>query len=388
MKKISYCIVCHTEILKNNIDNAGPAHSIVFYLENKANPYLFIRHSIYAEGITFVTYFDGANKKEEIIRYGKSFGEMGARFQEGLITFKLIYKYFKKSSLVYIGVDPLNALWGLIQKKINKVKIFIVFNPDYTKKRYGNLLLNKFYYFLDSLTSHRADMLLAVSMRILDVRKNDGIEAEKLFWLPNSPAISRTKKLVLKNGNPLNLIVVSARKSVDEFFMLLDTMELLVKDFPEIKLTFVCLPLMEKKLKVIVKKRELQRSIRFAGSMSHDNLFRVIAKHGVGLAFYVNSYSGEYYMDSMKARDYLALGLPVIISGDNGTADDIVKNNAGVHINANEAELAAAIRKIIQNKKLYSKLRANALELASKRDNEKILNEVFKKINTEYNNNV
>ncbi len=384
MKKINYCVVSHTAIGKNKTDNPGPGHSLAYHLEREKQPYLFIRHSIYNEGITFITFFDGINRIEKIIEHKPYFGELGIRLLEGWITFTAVFMFFKKSEIVYIGEDPLNAFWGLILKKMNKVRIFITFNPDYTKTRYPNYLLNIFYHFLDKLTNKNSDIILAVSKRILDIRRRDGIPSEKLVWIPNSPAISRTKKLVLKSGNPNKLIVVSARKSVSEFIMLLNAMEILIKDIPRIRLTFVCLPLMEKKIKALVKKKKLQKNILFLGSMSHDELFKIIASHGIGLAFYVNSYSGEYYMDSMKARDYLALGLPVIISGDNGTADDIVESHAGINIKANEKELISAIKKIVENKKLYLELRANALELASERDIEKILNKTFERISIEY----
>ncbi len=384
MKKINYCVVCHTAIGKNKTDNPGPGHALIYYLEKEKQPYLFIRHSIYAEGITFMTYSDGVNKTDKIIEHKIYFGEIGARIFEGWITFRLILKYYRKSKIVYIGEDPLNAFWGLVLKKIYKAKMFITFNPDYTKTRYGNLLLNNFYHFLDRLTNRNSDLILAVSRRILDIRRSDGIPSEKLIWVPNSPAISRTKKLVSNSGDPHKLIVVSARRTISEFTMLLNSIEVLSKEIPQIKLTFVCLPLMEKKLKALVKKKKLQKNIFFLSSMSHDELFKAIASHGVGIAFYINSYSGEYYMDSMKARDYLALGLPVIISGDNGTAEDIVENNAGIHIKANEKELIAAIKKISGNKRLYSELRANALALATKRDNEQILKKIFEKISIEY----
>ena len=392
MKKISYCIVSHTVISKNNIDNAGPAHTISYYLEKQQQPFLFIRHSIYLEGVTLVTYFDGISKKEEVIPYKVIFGEIGARIWEGWLTFKLISRFLDKDQPVYIGVDPLNTVWGLLLKKLRRVKMLIAFSPDYTKSRYSNAFLNMLYHFLDKLTVRNADLVLAVSNRILDIRRSDGISDNKLIWLPNSPSIARTRHLVSKVVNPFKLIVVSTRKSVDEFTMLLNAIGNLSKEFPGIKLTFVCLPIMEKELKALVKKRRLDHNITFLGAMSHDKLFRTIADYGIGIAFYINSYPGEYYIDSMKARDYLALGLPVIISGDNGTAEDIEKNKAGLHINANEKELVKAIRELIVNKQLYSEFRVNALKLAKVRDSERVLDELFNKININssiyYKNNI
>lgn len=377
MKKISYCIVTHIVINNNKSEISGPAHTISYYLERNRQPFIFIRHSIYSEGETFVTYFDGKNKHDETFIRSKLFGEAGKRLWEGWITLKLLTGYSNIKSCTYIGVDPLNALWGLILKLLGKIKVIVVFTVDYAQTRYENTLYNTIYHFLDKLTSSHSDLLLSVSNRILQLRRNQGIPESKLIWLPNSPTASRTKRYISKIVNPYNLIVVSTELSVQTFIIVLNVVKSLSKSFPGVKLSIICLPIVEEKLKVVVKKLGLQSHVAFLGTMSHDELFETIANHGIGIAFYANNSLWEYYIDSMKTRDYLALGLPVIISGDNGTAEDIEKNNAGIRIKENEYDLEQAVELLITNRKLYNTLRTNALKLARKRDSEKILQKLF-----------
>lgn len=380
MKKINYCIVTHIVINKSNSEISGPAHTIAYFLEKRQQPFIFIRHSIYSEGATLVTYFDGKSKRDEIFKRKKLLGELGKRLWEGWITLKLLFRFSDKKSYIYIGVDPLNALWGLLLKQFGKIKILIVFTVDYAKERYENTLHNKIYHFLDRLSSSNSDLTLAVSNRILDLRRRQGIPEDKLIWLPNSPTSSRTKHLISKTANPYNLILVSTELSVETFITLLNVVKKLSESFSRVKLTIICLPVVEEKLKVTVEKLGLFSHVVFLGTMSHDKLFETIANNGIGIAFYANNNPWEYYIDSMKTRDYLALGLPVIISGDNGTAEDIEKNNAGIRIEVSKKELEQAIRVLFIDKKLYSRLRVNALVLAHKRDSEKILNKLFNRI--------
>lgn len=380
MKKISYCIVTHIVINNNKSEISGPAHTIAYYLEKKQQRFIFIRHSIYSEGETLVTYFDGKNKNSETFRRGKLFGEVGKRLWEGWITLKVLSGSSNIKPDIYIGVDPLNALWGVFLKQLGKIEVLVVFTVDYAHARFKNELYNKIYHVIDRLTSSNSDVLLAVSNRILGLRRKQGIKENKLIWLPNSPTMSRTKRFISKIANPYYLILVSTELSDKTYIIVLNVVKKLSKRFSSVKLTIICLPVVEKKLKVVAKKLGLFSRVAFLGTMSHDKLFETMANHGIGIAFYANNSSWEYYIDSMKTRDYLALGLPVIISGDNGTAEDIEKNNAGIRIKESEQELEKAVELLITNRKLYNTLRTNALNLARKRDSEKILHKLFHKI--------
>ena len=70
------------------------------------------------------------------------------------------------------------------------------------------------------------------------------------------------------------------------------------------------------------------------------------------------------YTDPGKPKDYLASGLPVIITKISQVAFEIEKKKCGMAINYDKNELVAAIIKLLTNKSLLSEFKTNSLKMA------------------------
>lgn len=373
--KNKFVIVTHA-VLSEAEDIAGPAHTIVSYLNKKEAEVLFIRHSLFGNGVTLIT---NKNKINLRIDPGFRYNEIFQRLIEGFRTIRIFFSVFKNQKPVYIGVDPLNSIWGVILKKMGRIKILITFTVDYSDKRYKNAIMNSLYHFIDRMTVKNSDYLWSVSKRILDLRLRQGVKKNKLFYIPNSPPFSQIKPLVKKNPNQHKLVTISTISKAVDFVIVLDAISELKKEM-KIRLTIIGAGPGLENLKKEVKKRELSKEIVFLGPKTHEEVFEILSRHGIGIALYTDEAPWSFYSDSMKARDYLALGLPVVISGDIGTAHEINEKRAGIVIKRKKEELVAALKKLIEDKNYFNSLRKNALELAEKNDVEKILNLVFEKI--------
>lgn len=372
--KNKFVIVTHA-VLSNKQDIPGPAHTIVSYLNKKDAEVLFIRHSLFGNGVTLITKKNKVNLKidTELRR-----NEVLQRLIEGFRTIKIFFSVFKNEKPVYIGVDPLNSIWGVILKKMGRIKMLITFTVDYSDKRYKNMIMNSLYHFIDRMTVKNSDYLWSVSKRILDLRMQQGVKKDKLFYIPNSPPFSQIKPLVRENPNQHKLVTISTISKAVDFAIVLDAITELKKEM-KVRLTIIGAGPGLENLREEVKKRELSKEIVFLGPKTHEEVFEILSRHGIGIALYTDEASWSFYSDSMKARDYLALGLPVVISGDIGTAHEINEKKAGVVIKRKKEELVIALRKLIEDRSYFNILRENALKLAEKNDVEKILNSVFEK---------
>lgn len=376
--KNKFVIVTHA-VLSDTKDIAGPAHNIVSYLDKKNQDYLFIRHSLFKGDKTLVT-LKKNNKTIEIdVESFDRRGELMNRLREGIQTIKLIRELFKNEKPIYIGIDPLNCLWGLILKKIGKVSELISFTVDYSPQRFDNTILNRAYHVIDRITLRSSDQAWVVSSRIYDLRINQGKSSEKLFLIPNAPAFNEIKKLINKNPNVFNLITVGTISKALDFTIIIESFSELINKFPNLKLTIIGQGKGMSELKDRIAKKKMKKNIILAGQKTHKEVFQILSTQGIGIAIYTDSAPWSFYSDSMKARDYLALGLPVIISGNIGTAEEIKRNNAGILINKSEKDLTQAIEKLLTDKKFYQDLRNNALKLAEETDIEKTLNNAFMK---------
>ena len=124
----------------------------------------------------------------------------------------------------------------------------------------------------------------------------------------------------------------------------------------------------------------IENHVTFIGPMSHKELLKLLSKAAIGLALYNDMRSWAYFSDSMKARDFLACGLPVLITKNTSTADDIKRANAGFVVEANEKQLTHAIDNMFSDKGLYLGFRKNALDLAKEHDIIRHLDKRFESI--------
>lgn len=376
--KNKFVIVTHA-VLSDTKDIAGPAHNIVSYLEKKNEDFLFIRHSLFSGNKTLVSFRNNNKTKETYVESYVKFGEFINRVHEGIQTIKITNNFLKNEKPVYIGIDPLNSLWGLILKKTGRASALISFTVDYSPKRFENPILNNIYHMIDRLTLKFSDQAWVVSSRIYDLRLKQGKDPDDLFLVPNAPSFMEVKKLINKNPNVYNLITIGTISKALDFSMIIDSMTDLIKKFPKLQLTIIGQGAGMSDLKKDIEKKKLAKNVTLAGSKTHKEVFRILSSQGIGIAIYTDNAPWSFYSDSMKARDYLALGLPVIISGNIGTAEEIKKKNAGIVINKEKKNLTQAIEKLISKKEYYMQLRENALSLAKETDIDKTLNEAFMK---------
>lgn len=378
--KNKFVVVTHA-VLSDTKDVAGPAHNIVSYLDKKNQDYLFIRHSLFKGDKTLIHLKkEGKSKEFEVESYTK-FGEPINRIFEGFQTIKIINKYLKNEKPVYIGIDPLNSLWGLILKKTGKVSDLISFTVDYSPKRFENKILNDVYHLIDKVTLKFSDQAWVVSSRIFDLRLTQGKNRNDLFLVPNAPAVKELKKLINKSPDVFNLITIGTISKALDFGLIIDAMQILVKKYPKLKLTIIGQGDGMSDLKDSIADKKLTNNVVLAGLKTHKEVFKILSTQGIGIAIYTDNAPWSFYSDSMKARDYLALGLPVIISGNIGTAAEIKKSNAGINIKKDKKDLSEAIEKLITNKKFYMTLRTNALRMSEETDIEKTLNDALMKGN-------
>ena len=114
--------------------------------------------------------------------------------------------------------------------------------------------------------------------------------------------------------------------------------------------------------------------------MDHSELEDKLGEYAVGLAIYSSEDSWNYYRDSMKVREYLAAGVPVICDPVPSASEDIRGAGAGVVVSLNVNVLALAITDLLTNDNVWLNCRENALLLAHKFDKDILLAAAFTRI--------
>ena len=288
---------------------------------------------------------------------------------EIILTFFWVVTRRKKYDL-FVGVDNLNAFVGVLLRKMGVVKKVIFYTIDYVPVRFKNKQLNAIYHWLDKFCLTYADEVWNVSPRIVEGRERiKGLKKTKYtnqkvvpigVWLKNIKPVpwQRVKKhqllfvghLLEKQGAQL---VIRAIPEV-------------VKKVPDFHFLVIGGGEYETALKRLVKKKKLAQYVTFTGWIKNrKQLEAAMRDSGLAIAMYKkekNSFT--YYADPTKLKDYLAMGLPILLTDVPYNAREIERKKCGVIVKYNKKNIAEAIIQMIKDKKKLLVYRQNALACA------------------------
>lgn len=349
MRKIA--IATHTATV-NDKQYDGIGNSLKDTLNPICEEYIFVRHSM-----------DGLISSEvQMYREGMLFGfktlrvikkPAPLRYLSEIIT-TLIHFTFKEKIDVYVGVDPLNALSGILLKKIKKIEKVIFYTADYSPSRFGNKLMDGIYHRIDRYCVDAADEVWSVSSKIVGLRKEMGLSDEKNIFVPNVPPIDYN--YLRKNKHDKYTLVTSGiiDKQLD-FEGVIRAIKRLVDEYPEIRFMIIGNGPEEKRLKELVRKLALDEHVLFTGRLPLSDTLERVSKAGIGLALYTGIWGFNRYGDSTKCREYFSYGLPVLSTDTHSTVDEIRESNAGIVTEMQVAAYVVAIKDILTHYDSYSK---------------------------------
>lgn len=265
-----------------------------------------------------------------------------------------------KATDIFIGIDPLNAFWGLIGKHFfRKVGHVIYYTADYADKRFDNPVINWIYHGIDRLCIRYADQVWNVSTRIQEKRSSQGVPAGKNYFVPNSP-VSTPKRHT--NYHKYWMTIVGTSTTALEYAAVLDAMPRLVQIYPNIRLHIVGELQFSAALRGQIAGMLKNKMVVLHGSMERSLVQKLLAKSGIGLALYKDKDPWTRYGDSMKMREYLSCGLPIITTSVVSTSDVVLAYRCGKVIKPTAENFIAAVKEIYSP--TYMSLRSGALSAA------------------------
>ncbi len=369
-------IATHTVYLRGQ-DIHGPPHTISEFFDKIKAEYIFIKYPLSSKGYRTIEFYEDGYKihteKKFLIR---GISHWFHYLREFIVTCKSVLLYERGADL-FVGVDPLNALAGAFLRSIGLVKHSVYFSVDYAIERFPGKVQNDIYHMLDQMAMNTSHQTWSVSKRIVTARKKLGLPTSKNLILPNAPFFNDVPRIEFEKTRKHDIVLVSALAEGIAFDVLFEVVKKLLKVFPDIRLILIGSGPREEELHALTKALKLEKHIIFKGPLSHEDMFKVLVESGVGIALYdtADNKHFRYFSDPMKVRDYLASGLPVIVSGNSAIGVELEKEGAGFNIKADIEPLVSALKTILGNDKKHLSIRQKAIGLAKKYDTYKLIEE-------------
>lgn len=377
LKNLSFVIVTH-------VYATGPAFRLEEYLQKKVRSLVFIGHpfSYAKDSRSFIRkYKNGKLIKEEKFICWKS-PEIFFWVKDLLLTLWWVVKDTNQIDYL-IGVDNLNAFSGYILKLIGKVKKIIFYTIDYIPERFDNKILNSLYHYLDRLAVKKSDKVWNLSSIMVGEREKRGISykyRDRQITVPIGADIS--KRVTMFDKIDKNKIVFMGHlREGQGVGLLIEAMPEVIKKAAKAHLLIIGGGPLEERFKKNVEIKNLSRNVKFTGFIKeYAEVEKLLSDASVAVAPYVDdTKTYTKYTDPGKPKDYLASGIPVVITKVPQVAYDIEKNKCGIAINYDKKELAEAIIQLLTNKVLLSEYRKNSLKMAKKYTWNKIFDKAIRK---------
>lgn len=283
------------------------------------------------------------------------------------------FKFGEKNDL-FIGMEAINVLAGLLLKKMGRVKTVIYYVSDYSPTRFGKTLFNALYLWLDRFCVKHADFTWDVSPAMKKGRIEAGIsssEMDRVIHVPNGLFSSQIKSLPISQRASTDLVYMGSLYV--EFGSDLAIMAL--KEVKKIKPNSILRIIgggeeyNVSRLRNLVKQLNLEDSVMFYGFVADNSeMAKIVRSCYIGLAPYrvFNKTSLWYgwYGDAGKIRQYIASGLPVVTTHVPPLGKYIVEQGAGIMTKDTVKSFSNGIIQLLSDNVLYRKLTLSAEKIS------------------------
>lgn len=280
---------------------------------------------------------------------------------------------------LFIGVDNLNALQGLLLKRLGIVNKVVYYTIDYFPTRFENKLLNRIYHSIDKFCVKYSDETWNVSNVMKEAReKFNGMTAkdyQRQYQVPIGIWYDKVPRRKFSEIDKYKLVFTGHLLPHMGVDLAIQSLPTLKEKFPEIKLEIIGSGPEEEKLKKLAEKLNIKDSIIFHGWVGNRNkLEEIISTAALGLATFNTGILDEKVRnaDPGKLKDYMVLGLPVITTNAISTASQLEKAKCAIIIRYEKGEFIKAVTQLLENENLLKQYRKNALKYVSQFDYNRI----------------
>ena len=272
---------------------------------------------------------------------------------------------------VYIGVNPLNCLSGLVFRSLGLVKCVIFYSIDFTPKRFPQEILNGLYHAIESFCVRFTDVRWDISPRIAQGRQKFLGLRQTDYPVAVVPVGLWEKDIASPHTNfePHRIAFIGhllKKQGIDKVLL---AVSLVKKKVKNISFLIIGGGEEESRLRILADKLHLGNNVEFTGWRWDQKKIRKLL---LGCAFGVATYDPRgakddnftYFADPTKLKTYLSCGLPVIMTDVSYNAKTLQKDGCAQVVSYNASAIARAMMIWIDDATRLEKARKSAITTA------------------------
>ncbi len=270
---------------------------------------------------------------------------------------------------VFIGMEAINTMAGLLLKKLGKVKRVVYYVSEYSPRRYGQTLFNSVYVWMDQFCVRYADTTWDTTPAILEGRKVAGLSEQltrKIIDVPNGVFPWQIHIRPVTERIPDSLVFMGILTPDMGADLAIRALALVRRKKPKATLHVIGGVSEDiERLKKLSAKLGIGSTVIFHGFLDpKKEMTTIMSKCQIGIAPYRDiAYSRRKYGDPGKIRQYHACGLPVVTTRVTWYGRYMAKLGAGVLAKDTPSDLATKIVDLLTNQKAYQTMARKAANI-------------------------
>ena len=354
----------------------GPVQALASHLERKGVPHELLLHPLGGTSLRRATRrrADGSTRTYPSLA---SPAPLAYAWHLAL-TLLLLLRPRRGPRPLYVGIDALNAFAGVWLRRLRVVDRVVFYVIDYTPRRFENRLLNRLYLWLDRWCARRADAVWNISGKIAALRREQGVAPERNLVVGVGVELHKVRPARQDEVEPRALVVMSHLTRSKGVELVIDVAAAMARDVPGLRLDVIGTGPHEAALREHAARAGAGDAVRFLGPRGHDDLMAMLPRYGVGIATYLDEPGSiTWYADPTKPKEYLACGLPVVITRVPWIADEIERRGMGAAIGYDAAQLRKALEALLADEDAYWATRERARAYGATLSWDRIYDEAF-----------
>jgi len=306
-------------IISHSSEIEGPIDYYIKYLKKNKYSVSKLEHPLDDYRSRF-TIFSSQGKIAKIKRF--NYFSIVNLFIDFLLSIRFV---LENKFDVFIGANNFDTFVGILSRNIFRKRIgkIIYFGSDFSENRFTGTFFNKIYYLVELICCRYSDLVISNSRRAAKKRLEFGLKKQKSIIVPNGVLLDRedfNKKELNKN----NFIFVGSVTREHGLYDLIKCICPLMN-----KLVLIGYGADWDRVLSICKEKNIKIETHY--KKDHNFCVNYMKQFkGFGLAPYNNDSKWTYYCSPLKVVEYIACGLPVLMSSLPEIADYIVENKFGI----------------------------------------------------------
>lgn len=327
------------------------------------------------------SFADAPDRKSFLIERGKTtysrdfkhLPELFLYAKELVYTVKFAFNTKKKWD-TYIGMDGLCVFFGLVLRLFGKTKKVIYWVIDFVpENRFDSKFKELVYRVVNTIGYRLADEVWDLSPRMIEAREKYWGLSPKVYkgWrlVPFGVRLDRVQPQDYSTVEKHSIVFMGHLLEKQGVQFIIKALPTLKGEYPDVLFKIVGDGPYKPSLESLAKDLGVYDSCKFYGKVpNHDEMLSIVANSCVSVAPYVKELdTWTYFADPGKVKEYLATGVPVLLTDLPWNAHDIEDYGCGEIITLTNENIVTGLLSLFDEAK-NRKMREKAIEYSKRFD--------------------